>query len=180
MKLKVLQNNGVINNPAKSGDAGYDIVAVSEPRVIGSIYQGLYYKAISHIEYDTELMIEPEKIDGDYEFYMLLYPRSSIIKTNLLLSNSVGVIDSGYRGSIKVCFKYVIQPEDMKIVEGQSARGRNAKGIVTSIDPQRVYHKGDKIAQLIPCKHYGLDIDYVNVISNSERGDSGFGSTNND
>ena len=128
----------------------------------------------------VEAKSKQDVIDGDYEFYMLLYPRSSIIKTNLLLSNSVGVIDSGYRGSIKVCFKYVIQPEDMKIVEGQSARGRKAKGIVTSIDPQRVYHKGDKIAQLIPCKHHDLDIDYVNVISNSERGDSGFGSTNND
>lgn len=178
MKLKILQNKGVVNTPAKSGDAGYDIVAANEPRVVGSIYQGLYYKSISHIEYDTEIMIEPEKLEGVYDFYMLLYPRSSIIKTNLILANSVGVIDSGYRGSIKVCFKYVIQPEDMKIVEGTTVRGKQAKAMVTSIDPQRVYRKGDKIAQLIPCKHLPLDINYVNSISNSERGETGFGSTN--
>jgi dUTPase len=178
MNLNILQNKGVINAPAKSGDAGYDIVAVNEPRVVGSIYQGLYYKSISHIEYDTEIMIEPDKLEGAYDFYMLLYPRSSIIKTNLILANSVGVIDSGYRGSIKVCFKYIMQPDDMKIIEGQTVRGKHAKAIVSSIDPQRVYQRGDKIAQLIPCKHLPLDISYVNSISNSERGDSGFGSTN--
>ena len=179
MNLKVLKTNGKINNPAKEGDAGFDIFAVNEPRVIGSIYQGLYYTAISHIEYDTELRIEPKKhrLDGDYDFFMLLYPRSSIVKTNLSLSNSVGVIDSGYTGNIKVCFKYIAQPEDMKIVEGKSFRGKNAKGIVTSINPQRIYHVGEKIAQLIPCKHNKLSIDYVESLSKTERDSGGFGST---
>lgn len=177
MNLKILKNNAIVNLPAKSGDAGYDLVAVNEPRVVGSIYQGLYYTAISHIEYDTELSIEPEKIEGDYKFFMLLYPRSSIIKTNLILANSVGVIDSGYRGSIKVCFKYVTQPEDMKIVEGKSIAGKKARGIVSSINPQRVYEKGDKIAQLIPCLHNDLNIEYINKLTSSERGEDGFGST---
>lgn len=179
MNLKVLNNNAILNLPAKSGDAGYDLVAVNEPRVIGSVYQGLYYTAISHIEYDTDLVIEPEMVDSDYDFFMLLYPRSSIIKTNLVLANSVGVIDSGYRGNVKVCFKYIAQPEDMKIVEGKSFRGKSAKGIVTSINPQRVYQSGDKIAQLIPCKHNTLSIDYVNEINKSDRGEGGFGSTGN-
>ena len=177
MNLKILKNNAILNLPAKSGDAGYDLIAVNEPRVVGSIYQGLYYTAISHIEYDTELSIEPEKIGEEYNFFMLLYPRSSIVKTNLTLANSVGVIDSGYRGSIKVCFKYIPQPEDMKVIEGKSMAGKNAKGIVSSINPQRVYQKGDKIAQLIPCLHNDLSIEYVNKISSSERGEGGFGST---
>jgi dUTP pyrophosphatase len=177
MKINILKNKGKIYNPAKAGDAGFDIIAASEPRVIGSIYQGLYYSAISHIEYDTELKIAPESIDNQYEFYMLLYPRSSIIKTNLVLSNSVGVIDSGYRGNIKVCFKYIMQPNDMKIVEGRSVRNKKAQGIVSSIDPQRVYQKGDKIAQLIPCKHNHLMIDYVDELEKTERGNKGFGST---
>jgi dUTP pyrophosphatase len=114
---------------------------------------------------------------GKYDFFMLLYPRSSIIKTNLILANSVGVIDSGYRGNIKACFKYVPQPEDMKIVEGKSFRGKNAKGIVASINPQRVYHEGDKIAQLIPCGHNDLLIEYVDALSISDRNKGGFGST---
>jgi len=177
MKLKVLNNHGLIHEPAKQGDAGYDIVAASEPQVIGSLYQGLYYKSISHIEYDTQINIEPEILGDGYKFYMLLYPRSSITKTNLVLANSVGVIDSGYRGNIKVCFKYIMQPEDMKIVEGKSFRGKESKGIVTSIDPRRIYQKGDKVAQLIPCKHNELTIDYVDSLNNSDRGHKGFGST---
>lgn len=177
MKLKILKNNGIINLPAREGDAGYDIVASKDPVVVGSIYQGLYYKSISHIEYDTELNIEPEYINDRYSFYMLLYPRSSIIKTNLVLANSVGVIDSGYRGNVKVCFKYIAQPEDMKIVEGKSFRGKKASGIVTSIDPTRIYKKGDKIAQLLPCKHEQLNIEYVSSLNETERNSGGFGST---
>ena len=73
MNLKILKNNAQLNLPAKSGDAGYDLIAINEPRVVGSIYQGLYYTAISHIEYDTELQIEPEKVNGSYDFFMLLY-----------------------------------------------------------------------------------------------------------
>ena len=176
MILNVLNNSELIN-PVNDGDAGYDVVCKSDPRVVGSIYQGLYYTAISHIEYDTELNIEPSSLDGKYDFFMLLYPRSSIIKTNLTLANSVGVIDSGYRGNIKVCFKYCIQPEDMKIVEGKNILGKNAKGIVSSINPQRIYQKGDKIAQLIPCKHNKLSINYVNKLSQSSRDTKGFGST---
>jgi dUTPase len=45
----------------------------------------------------------------DLEFYkqdcgFYLYPRSSISKTNLRLANSVGIIDSGYRGNILAIF----------------------------------------------------------------------------
>lgn len=177
MNLNVINNKGKILEPAHKGDAGYDIIAVGPPRIIGSIYQGLYYTAISHIEYDTELVIEPSSIDDNYEFYNLLYPRSSIIKTNLILANSVGVIDSGYRGSIKVCFKYIAQPEDMKIVEGNSIRGKKASGIVQSINPQRIYQEGDKIAQLIPSKHIDLNLKFTNEASKTQRGLGGFGST---
>jgi dUTP pyrophosphatase len=179
MNLKILENKGEISSPANTGDAGYDIVAVNEPRVVGSVYQGRYYTAISHIEYDTELVIEPElnMAKMNFDFFTLVYPRSSIIKTNLSLANSVGVIDSGYRGNIIICFKYIIQPEDMKIVEGKSPKGNSAKGIVSSINPQRVYHKGDKIAQLIPCRHHDLSVSYTDKVSDSSRGSGGFGST---
>lgn len=177
MNLKILKNKGILSEPSKFGDAGYDVIAIDQPRIVGSIYQGLHYTAISHIEYNTRLEIEPEMVDENFNFFMLLYPRSSVIKTNLVLANSVGVIDSGYRGEIKVCFKYIAQPEDMKIVEGKSFRGKEAKGIVTSINPQRIYQQGDKIAQLIPCKHIPLSIEYVNEINKSDRGSGGFGST---
>jgi dUTPase len=177
MKLNILKNSGSIKIPKNNGDAGYDLIASSDPRVVGSIYQGLYYTSISHIEYDTEIKIQPELINENYEFFMLMFPRSSINKTNLHLANSVGVIDSGYTGTIKVCFKYSMQPEDMKIVEGKTFRGNNSKGIVCSINPQRIYQKGDKISQLIPCKHEDLLINYVDELNQSSRSSNGFGST---
>tara|TARA_Y100000361_G_scaffold69343_1_gene61205 strand:- start:8668 stop:9213 length:546 start_codon:yes stop_codon:yes gene_type:complete len=179
MNLNILENNSIIHEPANIGDAGYDIVATSDPIVHGSIYRGLHYTAIYHIEYETDLIIEPEANSdtNEFDFFMLLYPRSSIIKTNLSLANSVGVIDSGYRGKIKVCFKYIAQPEDMKIVEGKSPIGGMTKGIVTSVNPQRIYHEGDKIAQLIPCKHNKIYMNKVKHLNDTQRGDGGFGST---
>jgi dUTP pyrophosphatase len=180
MRLEILKGKGILNSPAKDGDAGYDLFATKPPVVVGSVYQGQHYKEISHIEYDTELRIEPKKhgLYNDYEFFMLLYPRSSIIKTNLILANSVGVIDSGYRGNIKVCFKYISQPIDMKIVKGKNFQGGNADGILTSVNPQRIYQEGDRIAQLVPCRHTNIRLRYVNELSSSERGEGGFGSTN--
>jgi dUTP pyrophosphatase len=54
------------------------------------------------VTYDTGLSMEiPEGYVG------LLFPRSSISKTILNLSNSVGVIDSGYRGPIMFKFRYL-------------------------------------------------------------------------
>ena len=177
MNLKILSNEGVINNPAKHGDVGFDLVALDYPEIVGSMYQGPYYSAISHLVYDTQIKIEPELIGEDYEFHMMLYPRSSIIKTNLILANSVGVIDAGYRGSIKVCFKYISQPEDCKVLEGPDIHGKKARGIVTSINPQRIYHEGDKIAQLIPNKILKINTEKVDSINETSRADGGFGST---
>ena len=65
----------------------------------------------------------------------------------------------------------------MKIVEGKTVAGKKASGIVTSIDPQRIYHKGDKIGQLVPCLHNDMNLEIVDQLSSSNRGAGGFGST---
>jgi dUTP pyrophosphatase len=57
----------------------------------------------SSVKLDTQIicsMIDVNK--QDCGFY--LYPRSSISKTNLRLANSVGIIDSGYRGHLLAIF----------------------------------------------------------------------------
>ena len=59
---------------------------------------------------DTEIICSMTTInDTNLSYY--LYPRSSIIKTPLRLANSVGIIDSGYRGNIKVCFDIIKKKE---------------------------------------------------------------------
>ena len=87
VKIKKLSPEAVIPTYAKDGDAGIDLVATSMK------FDG------TQITYGTGLAMEiPEGFVG------LVFPRSSIRKTDLSLSNSVGVIDSGYRGEIQATF----------------------------------------------------------------------------
>ena len=81
-----------------------------------------------------------------------LYPRSSIVKTPLRLSNSVGIIDAGYRGNIKA-FVDNIKNESFKI------------------------ERGTRLFQICgPCLER-ISFEIVHDLSNSQRGEGGFGST---
>lgn len=163
---------GILNQPSHQGDAGYDIVASSHPKVVGEIYQGYLFKSISYIEYETNISLDIEKNDfKEYEFFSFLFPRSSISKYNLGLCNSVGVIDSGYQDTIKVRFNYIPQPENYTILEG--------KHLLLGIDYSKIYQKGDKIAQIIFSKHFHPKIfsSKQNNDNKKERGLGGFGST---
>ena len=141
--VKRLSSDAVIPTYAKPGDAGLDIVAT---RVIddGDMY----------ITYGTDISLEiPEGYVG------LIFPRSSIRKYDLLLSNSVGVVDSGYRGEIQFTF---IKSKDFG----------SGKTI-------RVYNIGDRIGQIIIVPYPQIEFDEVDELSDSERGYGGFGHTGN-
>ena len=136
LKIKKLHPEAVIPCYAKAGDAGMDLVAISEE----------WNKDSTMVTYDTGLSVEiPEGYVG------LLFPRSSVSKTTLNLANSVGVIDSGYRGSLMLKFRY--------LEEGD------------------VYDVGDRVAQLVIMKLPFVEITEVAELSSSERGEGGFGST---
>lgn len=176
MNLKVSNENitnhpkGKINLPGSKGDAGYDLIASSSPKVVGEIYQGYLFKNISYIEYETNISIEPNSDEfEDYDFFSYLFPRSSISNYNLSLCNSVGVIDSGYRGTIKVRFNYLSQPENISIING--------KHMLTSIDKSKIYQQGDKICQLIFSKHIHPKIFMNKKVNKTKRNKGGFGST---
>jgi dUTP pyrophosphatase len=78
VKIKKLDIDAVVPRYAKIGDAGLDLVATSKSQIVDNI-----------IEYGTSLAVEiPEGYIG------LIFPRSSIYKYDLWLTNSVGVIDS--------------------------------------------------------------------------------------
>lgn len=90
IRIKKLNENAVIPQYAKHGDAGCDLTAIS--------YEYDEEKDC-HI-YGTGLAFEiPEGYVG------LLFPRSSNRKTNAYLCNHVGVLDSGYRGEVMLSFK---------------------------------------------------------------------------
>ena len=99
--------------------------------------------------YGTGLAIEiPDGYVG------LLFPRSSNSKTHLYLTNHVGVIDSGYRGEIK--FKF-----------------RPINGFIDA----RVYAKYDRVGQLIILPYPQIELVESDELSETERGDGGYGST---
>lgn len=172
--LYVVDDDSNMSHPAHDGDVGYDVVAASDPKIVGSTCEDLnpnIYKSIDYIEYDLNVKIDgfqPINSPND-DVYTLVFPRSSVSKYNLLLANSVGVIDSGFRSTIKVRFKYIMQPEDLKILHNRS--------VACVINPKKIYQKGDKVCQLIFQKHFHPSIAFVSGLEQTARNEGGFGST---
>ena len=161
--MKLTVNSTDYITPANVGDAGWDIVAQSEPKIIGIHAYGPYWKTIEYIEYDTGLEIAPEE-----GYHTLVMPRSSISKTNLFLRNSVGLIDNGYRGSVKLRFGYIFQPNDIIIHHDQ---------LICELDDAKIYKKGDRIGQLVFAKTIEPSSLLFGDLNKTERGEGGFGST---
>ena len=82
-----------------------------------------------------------------------LYPRSSISKTPLRMANSVGIIDAGYRGSIMVAVDNIS-------------------------DESYCIESGQRLFQICAPTLSSLTFELVNHLSDSARGEDGFGSTN--
>ena len=136
IKFKKLSPKAVTPSYAKTGDAGLDMTAIS------LIKDEMFY------EYGTGIAVEiPEDHVG------LIFPRSSISKTKLILSNHVGVVDSGYRGEIKFRFKKL------------------------AWDNGQIYDIGDKIGQLVIIPIPYIELEETNELSSSDRGEGAFGST---
>lgn len=167
----------LFHRPAHQGDAGYDLVAFSEPTIQGQKNDDGTYSSVDYIEYDTGVRIAPENA-----VYALVFPRSSISKTNLVLANSIGVIDTGYRDTIRCRFKYVPQPMDFKMRSHFSpevgASWEEGVSVRIEINKDKIYKQGDKIAQLIWMPHYHPAIQFTtNELPPSDRSFGGFGST---
>lgn len=156
VKIKKLIPNAVIPTYAKPGDAGMDLIAVS------------VNDSINYIEYGTGLAIEiPEGYVG------LIFPRSSNSKKDLLLCNSVGVIDSGYRGEIKLRYKKIMNPSEEKTNILQNIF-TNSSTLIYEIER---YDVGDKVGQIMILPIPFVEFTEVSELSQTDRGDGGFGST---
>lgn len=133
VKIKKLNSNAIIPEYAKFGDAGMDLIAMSKE------------EKEKFIEYGTELAFEiPEGYVG------IIFPRSSLSNKDLVLTNHVAVIDSGYRGELKLRFRKI---------------------------GEEVYEVGDKICQIIILPYPQIEFEEVEKLKESERSDSGFGSS---
>ena len=102
-----------------------------------------------------------------------LYPRSSVgAKTPLRLANSVGIIDSGYRGDCIAVF-------DNKNIESNSIY--NGNGYDNSSSGSYTITKGDRLVQIcsgnLVYPIYPIIVDSVEELGYTSRGIGGFGST---
>ena len=141
MKVKIVnKSNNEIPSHAEPFSAGVDIRAF--------LSNSLILKPNQQELIPTGLYIElPEQTFG------MITPRSGLsAKFGITITNSPGIIDSSYRGELKIILKNL------------------------GTDPFEIFN-GDRIAQLILMNYNKIDFDIVSELSQTERGEGGFGST---
>jgi dUTP pyrophosphatase len=137
VKVKKLHPNAVIPSYSKVGDAGMDLTITSEIE-----------NTSFSVSYGFGIAMEiPKGHVG------LVFPRSSVRNQDLILSNCVGVIDSGYRGELQATFKKTNGLDSFK------------------------YNTGERGAQIIILPYPTVFMTEVPELSETERGTGGFGST---
>jgi dUTP pyrophosphatase len=140
VRIKKLHPNAVIPSYSKEGDAGMDLTITT-----------IISETTIDITYGFGLAMEIPK-----GFVGLVFPRSSVRKYDLSLTNCVGVIDSGYRGEIQATFK-----------KTNWLKGTNSER----------YRVGDRGAQIIILPYPKINFIVSEELSDTERGEGGFGST---
>lgn len=165
VKTKIIDVN--INTPkltySKEGDAGIDLTATSK-----------WYDDNGNVCFGTNRAFEIPK-----GFVGLLFPRSSNANKDLILSNSVGILDSGYRGEVMLKFKYGEHSERLanNILAGIQ-KSFKAKGDY-KYQKFNDYQIGDRIGQIIILPYPKIEFEEVENLSDSDRGVGGYGSTGN-
>ena len=150
VRIKKLSELAVVPSYAKDGDAGMDLIATS-----------IISDTPTQITYGLGVALEIPK-----GFVGLVFPRSSIRKTGLQLSNSVGVIDSGYRGELQATFNKLFGSE-----------GMYDEMKVNEMQPNEYYKVGDRVAQIMIIPYPPIEFEQADELSDTERGEGGFGST---
>ena len=133
--------NAIAPKKERASDVGYDLTIIKKHKNISS----------KTILYDTGIIVTP-----DFGYYTKIVPRSSLIKSGYMLTNSMGIIDGSYKGNLMICLtKIDDEIPDLKL-------------------PFRC-------CQLIIDRslHYTMKQVEVHDLGSSSRGDGGFGSTDN-
>lgn len=139
-KLKIVCKNDLLPAYQTKGAAGLDLYCKTDNRIV--------IEPKKTVKVDTGVKVQiPEGYFG------AIYPRSSTgVKKKIMLSNTIGVIDSDYRGEIMI-YLYNYGEESQTI------------------------ENGDRIAQLVIQPYEQFEIEAVDSLNNTDRGEGGFGST---
>lgn len=169
VKIKKLHPYAVVPSYAHSTDCGLDLTAVSKT-----------FDEYGNVVYGFGLAFEiPEGYAG------FIFPRSSNHKRGLLLTNSVGVIDAGYRGEVTAKFASRTQLsrpeklwEKLKLLFGSNPEGRNMAVTTNEVWNKDInYNIGDRVAQMVILPYPKVEFVEVDELSDTERGTGGYGST---
>ena len=151
MHIHILPKNDTVKNMYENhgnfhpGDSGLDLFVTEDILIPGA-------SRSNEINLNISCEAFPSGTDMDTNISYYLYPRSSTAKTPIRLSNSVGIIDSGYRGNIKA-FVDNIDQEEYRIVGGT------------------------RLFQICSPNLQPITMNVVNTLSETSRGTGGFGST---
>jgi len=139
--IKKLNENAIVPKQATTGSAGYDLSACIE--------HAITIQPNEIVKIPTGISVAFEEKNA----VILIYARSSLAtKFGISLVNSVGVVDSDYRGEIIVALSnfgkepYTIEPNE-------------------------------RIAQMVITPIFTPTVEVVQTLSETERGNGGFGST---
>jgi dUTP pyrophosphatase len=139
LRFTRLRDEAIAPSPAHPGDAGLDLHAAGSARVDpgerASVGTGL-------------ALAIPEGLAG------LVLPRSGLaLRHGIALVNSPGLIDSGYRGELRVLLLNTDRSEPFEVDEG------------------------DRIAQLLLVRAEAPELEEVQELDDTSRGAGGFGSS---
>ncbi len=165
VKIKKLCDEAVVPFKKYTADFCYDVVATSEEEIAPNVWKygiGLAFQIDRGAELIYSELIGNDAIKDKYiplnasniSLAIDLRPRSSIYKTGMVLSNSIGTIDEIFTGEVSAVF-YHVMPTMPR------------------------YQVGDRIGQIKLGLTFPIDFIEVDELSETERGDGGYGSTGN-
>jgi dUTP pyrophosphatase len=167
VRIKKLVPEACIPAYMKPDDSGMDLVATSK-----------IFDSEGNVVYGTGISMEiPNGYMG------LIFPRSSNAKKDLILSNSVGIIDPGYRGEIFLKFKptgyFASVPED-ELIGFESDHFDYicfSKECPEGEDVTELYAIGDRIGQIVIIPRPTIEWEEVEELTETVRGEGGYGSS---
>ena len=168
VRIKKLHPDAVIPKYAHDADCGMDLTAVNKE-----------YDNYGNVVYGFGLAFEIPKGYAGF-----IFPRSSNYKTGLLLSNCVGIVDSCYRGEVMAKFSMLksnVVPARLLdrirwFIKGHFDRNVPMNGNYCGLGS---YNVGDRVAQMVILPYPKVTFEEVDELSETDRGDGGYGSTGN-
>lgn len=145
LKVKRISKNATLPTRATPGSAGFDLYASEDAWLLPPYKDNGYIKTSTHA-ISTGLMIEiPEG------YFARILPRSGLSLKGVVIG--AGIIDSDFRGELKVVIHYLGTDDSWSI------------------------NKGDRIAQLVILPLPQFEIVECEELGDTARGNGGFGST---